>query len=249
LNKDVLRLTQTISRELTEKGAEAVILTGSFARSTAHKESDLDIHAIGKGTHYRLERRQGFLVSISWSTAKQERRAFKDPSRAGGIIPAWRNAIILSDPRGIAKNLKQEAILWKWNSLGKSAEKWVAEDITGWAEEVHKLLGNLQLGRFTVAAVQRSLLAISMAKILSVDHRILYDTENQLWDLVSKKMGKEWEHLQRASLGEGDQSFEDTCEAALQLFAATALEVKRLLDKRQYDVVAHACRIAGYPLS
>jgi len=88
-----------------------------------------------------------------------------------------------------------------------------------------------------------------MAKILSVDHRILYDTENQLWDLVSKKMGKEWEHLQRASLGQGDQSFQDTCEAALQLFAATALKVKRLLDKRQYDVVAHACRIAGYPLS
>jgi len=51
-----------------------------------------------------------------------------------------------------------------------------------------------------------------------------------------------------AALGTGDQSFKNTCKAALRLFAATAKEVKQLMDKRQYDVVANACRIAGYPL-
>jgi len=87
-----------------------------------------------------------------------------------------------------------------------------------------------------------------MAKILALHHKIFYDTENQLWDLVSKKMGKKWENPQTIALEEGNQSFKDSCEAALQLFATTAWEVNHLLHKRQYDVVAHACRIAGYPL-
>ncbi|HML02283.1 MAG TPA: nucleotidyltransferase domain-containing protein [Candidatus Bathyarchaeia archaeon] len=248
MNKKALWLSQTISRELAENGAEAVVLMGSFARGDARVESDLDIHAIGKGARYRLERRQGFLVSISWSTSKRERHAFKDPSKAGKIVPAWRNAAILNDPTGIAKAIKQEAIDWKWDSLGKRAERWVAEELTGWAEEVHRLVGNLRFEHLSVAAVQRSLLAISMARILAVHHQMLYDTENQLWDIVSKKMGKNWEHLQMAALGTGDQSFKNTCKAALRLFAATAKEVKQLMDKRQYDVVANACRIAGYPL-
>jgi hypothetical protein len=87
-----------------------------------------------------------------------------------------------------------------------------------------------------------------MAKVLSVHHRILYDSENRLWDLVSVKMGKSWASVQSTALGEGGESFEDTCDAALQLFSLTAQEVKDLLDERQYQVVAHACKIAGHPL-
>jgi hypothetical protein len=129
--------------------------------------------------------------------------------------------------------------------LGKSADSWVGEELTGWAEEVHRLIGNLQLGRVSAAAVQRSLLAIHMAPILAVHHRILYDTENALWSLVSRKVGVKWSHIQSAALGEGGQSFEDTCKAALQLFVLTAQEIKHLLDQRQSQVVAHACEIAN----
>jgi hypothetical protein len=84
-----------------------------------------------------------------------------------------------------------------------------------------------------------------MAPILAVHHRILYETENKLWDLVSKRMGARWAQWQSAALGEGDQSFDETCNAALQLYVATAQEVSHLLDQRQKEVVAHACEIAG----
>jgi hypothetical protein len=192
---------------------------------------------------------QDFLVSIAWMTVKQHRQAFKNPGEAGGIIPAWRNAAIIHDPRGIAQSLKKEAENWRWQPLSKQADRWVAEEITGWAEEVHRLIGNLQLGRKSAAAVVRSVLAIKMAPILAVHHRILYDTENQLWNLVSTRMGTEWTQLQSIALGEGDQSFEDTCKAVLQLYAAAAQEVRHLLNRRQYQVVAHACEIAGRSLA
>jgi hypothetical protein len=248
MNRRVLNVSRTISRRLAAQGAEAVVLFGSRVRGDAYEESDIDMHAIGKGPQYRLERIQGFLVSISWMTDNQHRRMFKDPSKAGGIIPAWRSAVVLHDPHGIAHRLVQHAQRWQWQPLSKQADKWVAEELTGWAEEVHRLIGNLQLGRTSAAAVQRSVLAIQMAPTLAVHHRILYETENTLWDLVAKRMGVRWAQWQSAALGEGDQSFEETCNAALQLYAATAQEVSHLLDQRQKEVVAHACEIAGVSL-
>ena len=247
MRKRVLQVARAISERLASEGAEAVVVFGSQVREDAYKESDIDVHAIGKGLSYRLERFRGFLVSISWATARQHHLAFKNPGEVGGIVPAWRNALILYDPQKIAEELKEKARKWQWASLGSRGDSWVAEELTGWAEEVHRLVGNLQLKRRSAASVQRSVLAIQMAKVLSVHHRILYDSENQLWDSVSAKMGKSWASVQSAALGEGGESFEDTCDAALRLFSLTAQEVKDLLDERQLQVVAHACKIAGHP--
>jgi hypothetical protein len=248
MDRKVLLVSQAVSRRLVKHGAQAVVVFGSRVRGDAYKESDIDIHAIGRGPYYRLERHQGFLVSISWMTSAQYHRAFENPSEAGGMIPAWRNAAIIYDPQGIAGSLKQEAKRWRWQPLSKKADRWIAEEITGYAEEVHRLIGNLQLGRRSAAAIVRSVLAVKMAPILAVHCRILYDTENQLWNLVSTRMGTEWAKLQSIALGEGNQNFEDTCKAALQLYAITAQEVRHLLNPQQYRVVAHACEIARHSL-
>jgi hypothetical protein len=247
MNRRVLQTARTFSRKLIGQRAEAVVLFGSWVRNDAYKESDLDINVVGRGSHYTLERYQGFLVSTSWATARQVRQAFKNPSQVGGVIPAWRNGLIIHDPHGIAKALKQEAERWQWDSLGKRADRWVAEELTGYAEEVHRLVGNLQLRRRSAASVQRSVLAIRMAPILAVHHRILYETENQLWDLVSERMGADWAQLQSVAFGEGGQSFEETCRASLNLYSSTAREVIHLLNQQQRQVVAHACEIAANP--
>jgi predicted nucleotidyltransferase len=249
MNQKVLKLAKAFSPRLIDEGAEAIVLFGSWVRGDAYRESDVDIHVVGKGAHYILERYRGYLLSVSWATQKERLKAFKDPSQVCGVIPAWRNALIIYDPQGIARELKREAERWKWDSFVKQADKWVAEELTGYAEEVHRLVGNLQLGHRSIASVVRSLLAIRMAPILAVRRRIFYDTENQLWDLVSASMGTEWNHAQRASLGEGGESFEDTCKAALQLFMLTAYEVTPLLDPRQHAVVVHSCEIASQLLT
>jgi hypothetical protein len=248
MDKKVLLVCRKVSSRLAKHGAKAVVLFGSRVRGDAYAESDIDVHAIGKGPRYRLERHGAFLVSIAWMTPAQHRLAFTNPSEAGGIVPAWRNAAVLYDPQGIADSLKQEAKRWRWHLLDKKADRWVSEEITGYAEEVHRLIGNLQLGRRSAAAIMRSVLAFRMAPILAVHCRMLYDTENQLWDLVSTRMGAEWAHVQRVALGEGNQSFEETCKAALQLYAKTAQAVGHLLNPRQSEVVRHACQIAGYSL-
>jgi hypothetical protein len=94
----------------------------------------------------------------------------------------------------------------------------VAEKATGYAEEVHKLAAALRNGNRPLAAGQRSLLAVHLAPVVAVHRRILYGSENHLWDLVSGAMGEGWHELQSAALGLGGEGFERTCAAALGLY-------------------------------
>ena len=244
-----MKLADAFSRRLKNQGAVAIVLWGSRVLGDAYKESDVDIQVLGKGPSYILERYRGHLLSVSWRTREEVLDSFKDPSQVCGIIPAWRRALIIHDPQGIARMLKQEAERWKWKPFNKEAQKWVAEQVTGYAEEVQRLVGSLQLERRSIAGVVRSLLAIHMAPIMAVRYRIFYDTENQLWNLVSTKMGTEWASAQKASLGMNGETFEETCKAALELFILTARRIKPLLDSRQRAVISHSCSAASQLLT
>jgi len=239
-----MRVARKVTRRLISEGAVAVVLTGSRVRGDFYSESDIDVQAIGRKSLYRLDRVDGFLVSIAWRTESAASRELRTPWQAGGAVPAWRLATILHDPKGIARALKRAARDWTWEVLGERREAWVAEEFTGWAEEVHRLVGNLELGKPWAAAIQRSVLAIRLAPIMAVHHRIMYDTENNLWDLVGKKMGKDWSRAQSAALGMGGESIEESRRAAVQLFVIGAKELYDVLDERQRAVVDHACDIA-----
>ncbi len=225
-----------------------MVLFGSFVRGDAYPESDLDILAVGKGSSH-LKRHDRFLASISWKTADQLRKDFRTPEGVGWAMGGWRHAEILDDPEGVASSLRREALDLDWDAVADQCDAWVAEEVTGLAEEVHRLVGNRQRGRTTVAAVQRSVLAFSLARILAVHRRIIYDSENQIWDLVSEAMGTTWARVQSKALGLGGESYAETCDASLELYALAAVTVQRLLNERQYGVVAHACELAGWPLA
>ena len=232
---------------LTDAGARAVVVTGSHARGDAGPHSDLDVMAIGRGPRTTLFRQGEFLVSLSWRSERKERAALRDPARAGAAIPAWRNAVILHDPDGVAARLRQAAAGWTWRPLERAADAWVAEELTGFSEEVHKLVGNRDAGNSSAAAVQRSVLALRLPRIMAVHRRLLYETENALWNLVAAEMGPAWGSVQAAALGQGGEPFDDTLDAALELFRLAAAEIGGLLGERQREVVEAAGRLAAQP--
>lgn len=241
-----IRIANGAVSGLVAAGAGAVVLTGSHARGEAGELSDIDLHVIGVGPAYRLEERDGRIVSISWHTVDNVLASFLSPASAGAVVPGWRSAVILHDPAGVASNLVERARGWTWHDIGGEAlDAWVANELTGLAEEVLKLVQMLELDRVTAAAVQRNVLALRVPVVMATHLRLLYDSENVLWDLVAASMGSEWYDLQAMAFGSEGKSFRETCIASLRLYALACDEVAALLDARQRDVVSSAIRALG----
>ncbi len=239
---------EAVMAELAASGAQAVVLFGSFARGDATPYSDLDLWALGSGAP-RYELRAGRLIVTTWVTPDAARAAFRDPAAVCEAIPAWREARILYDPLGCAADLQREAIAWTWAALNPAAcDTYVAREVAGYAEEALKLAGALAAGWHLMAAVQRNVLVLRLAGVLALHRRLLYGTENRLWDMVADEMGEPYTLVQAQAMGLSGEPFEDTCRAALRLYALVAQQTQHILDRQQRPIVAHACARAGYVL-
>lgn len=229
------------ARLLQRQGALAVVLTGSFARGAAQAESDIDLIALGDGPSYRLSSESGRLVSVSWRQPLDVLATFDDPGQAGYVVPGWRGAVALIDQTRAAQTLIDAAREWTWERIGdERCNTWVADELCGYAEEVLKLAGALVRGSSTQAAIQRNVLALRMAPLMAVQLRLLYDNENELWDLVAAELGEPWRTVQAQALGLDGASLDESCRAALRLFALTCRLAWDLFDDRQRAVVEHA---------
>jgi hypothetical protein len=246
---DAIALAREVAAALIDRRAEAVVLMGSHVRGDALTHSDVDVIAVGQGEAYRLERRGGHLLSISWVSAAAVRKQFRSPREAPGAVPGWRSALVLADPQGVAAGLQREARAWTWAVPGDEAcNTYVSEEITGLAEEVHKLVNLRRAGNLTGAAVQRSILSGRMGVVMAIHLRLLFDTENELWNLVDERLGEPWKSTQARAFGLAGESFDETCRAALKLYRLAAAEAFPRLDERQQAVVSYACELASRPV-
>jgi hypothetical protein len=247
-----MRIARGVMRELVGGGAIAVVMTGSHVRGDAHAASDLDMIAIvpkkpsdddrrGWLRPYRM--RGGVLVAVAWETPRGARGTFRDRRLAPTFVPGWREAVILHDTSGVAARLKRAAHRWAWDVIAEACDRWVAQQITGLAEEVHKLAGTLGAGMTHAAAAQRAILAVQLAGTMAERHRILFGTDNVLWDLVAERMGEPWASTQARALSEQGESLEESCRAALELYALAAADARPLLDRHQRAVADAACAL------
>jgi hypothetical protein len=242
----VLAAAQAEAEALGAAGARAVLLTGSYATGTPLPHADIDLLAVGEGSHYRLSRRDGFLVATSWRTGEQVRAAFEEPTEVCTVVPGWRSAIVLNDREGIAAQLKRDAEVWTWDRIAAACDRHVAHQAWGYAEEVHKLVGALEAGLPTVAAVQRSIIALRLPLLLALHRRLLYGSENRLWDLLAEREGELWATAQGRALGAIPCTFEEGCRAGLELYLLYVEAVRPLVTgSDELAVIDGACELAA----
>jgi predicted nucleotidyltransferase len=244
LDPPVRPVVDRLAAALGRQGARAVVLVGSHATGDATPDSDIDLAVVGSGPPYRLEIQDARLVAVSWADADEQQRRMYDPEVLGTHVPGWRRAIVLSDPDGIAERLRQEALDWRWEKVDADCDRWVAAWVTGLAEEVMKVVASLRDGNDLNAAAQRSVIALRLATALAIHRRILYGSDNQLWDIVSDELGPSWSAAQTSALGIDGADLRTSCRSALVLFDLAVEEVREIVDDRQRAVVDHARSLA-----
>ncbi len=236
-----------VTDRLRREGARAVVLLGSFARGKPHAHSDIDLVVIGRGGH-TFERRDGFLVSIARGQAREELEDFRSPVAVGKVIPGWREAELLWDPHGIARRIQLRAKRWRWRRIAPAAARRVASDLTHRSENVHKMVGCFNAGDLTSAAIQQAVLAIFLPAAMAIHLRLLYRSENRLWNEVSRRMGPGWRRHQRRALGLGGEPLPVRCRSTLMLYRLAATRAWRALNATQREMVsaARAIKMEGW---
>ena len=101
------------------------------------------------------------LVSIAFRSTAGIRDEFCGAGPCRTRRPAWRAAARRRPGTGSRPPCRPEARAWSWDRIGAARiDRWVAEAMTGYAEEVLKLAGALRVAVATLASVDRSTLAI-----------------------------------------------------------------------------------------
>lgn len=247
-HREVVRIASRLAGEIDPNGRAAVVLVGSWARGEAHEASDIDLWVVGRRGRHRTLERGGRMVSVKFSTVPDERKEMRNPGRLDGAIPGWQGARILRDPRGVAARLKSEARRFRWSSLRRARDAYLADQVAELGEEVAKLLRALETGERETASVQRNLLANRMAFLRVLPLERPWGTENGLWERAGRWAGANFRAAQSAALGTDGGTWEASCDGALRLYALTARANLRVLRGDTRRVVAAMCRRAGYPI-
>lgn len=243
-----LSVARSVASTLAQRGARAVVLSGSWARGDAHRESDIDLWAFGLRPGNDVLWRPPFMVTVTRTSERRERTKLRTPPYVGGSVPGWRGAIALHDPEGIAGRLKAEAREFRWAAVSRKCDRWVAEQLVGWAEEAVKLVRALGTGNRATAGVQRDLLVDHLGFVMAIDRRTFWGSENEFWERVGRQVGGAWASAQRLALGIPRATLEQSCQAALSLYTRTARACWKHLDSEQRAIVTNTCRVIGSPL-
>jgi hypothetical protein len=226
-----------IARAYMRAGARAVVLEGSYARGDARKFSDIDMWVLGDRRSQRTLVRNGFVIHVERTTEAQERARFRDPRRAGSCVVGWREALLVRDPHGLAAQLQRAARRWSYGPIATRCDRWVAAQVADLAEEGVKLVRALGAGETATAAVQRNLIVDRLAVVVAVHRRMLWGSENALWERVARRVGGRWAAAQRRALALGGESIASSGAAALDLYLRTAAMVDRTFDPTQRATV------------
>lgn len=215
---------------------QAIVLVGSQARGTATAFSDFDLICLGDGPEYELDVFDVGIVAFQFGSKERHRSLMFDPSQCAQVVPAWRDAVILFDPRGDAAFLQDQAMRWDWEDVFGSVQLWATERVVGLAEELMKMLAALDSGAIAMARVQASLLAIHLTPLMNTVARHLYKSENELWSDSSQN--PPWHELLSIAVGATDISPIRSCEAALDMYAQAVEMTEAWMDVRQRSVCA-----------
>ena len=253
---------QSLVAHLDDENTVGVTMAGSYARSEGGPYSDVDIHHYVRqkstiaAEAYSLRYTDDHLVSITLIMLEEEYASLRDPKKAVWAIPGLCQERILLDKDGSIAALKESAAKTTWAQLQTAADAYASWNLSGCAEEVHKVLAGLAQRDESKTLYAIWGLTRGLTDTLLVQRGILVQTENTYIDLVQDTAGRmsDWTCQFRLAVGLDPLQLEQPAfigygTAGLRLYCETARLLKNILSGEEAAVVNRTVRIiveAGY---
>ncbi len=239
-----------------------IALSGSFARGEGDSYSDVDIwHYIrqepaGGSEMAYLEYIDGYLVSVKNTLIEKDYGDLRNPKRAIWVVPALRQAQILSDRDGALAALFEAARNFSWESLRPAADAYASHNLANTAEEIYKILDGLKKGNESKTLYAIWSLTQDLADSLLVQQGVFIPTENTYIDHAQAAAGRssDWTRQFRLAIGldplpSGKPAYISYGMAGLQLYRESAHLLKDILLPEDTRIVERALEVimeAGY---
>jgi Nucleotidyltransferase domain len=250
---------QSALEKIDSPAVMGVGIVGSYAREQASRYSDVDLDIFVSKLpgdaydRYTLRYWDGKLVSLKYTLLDDERMALTDPRRAIWAVPGLHGMKILLDKDGSMSALQQAARQFDWSPLQPAADEFAAEEVTGSAEEVHKILNGLAREHESTVLYASWGLVKNMLEAVVVQRGIMIISENRYFDLIQDSVGRDsdWTRAFRIAWGldpHGSQ-FQSRGAAALVLYRLSAVMFEELIPEKHREVVNRTLQLvkeAGY---
>ena len=251
---------RSILEKIDSPGVIGVGIVGSYARGqeVQYSDVDFDIYARvlpeNKYDRYSLRYWEGKLVSLKFALLEDEYSALTDPRRAIWAVPGVRGMRILLDKDGSLAALQNAAHEFDWSPLQPLANEFAGEEITGSAEEVHKILNGLARAHESTVLYATWGLVKNMLEAVAVQRGIMIVSENRYFDLIQDSVGRDsqWTAAFRTAWGldDGSSQYRVRGIAALKLYYLSAEMFDAHIPEKHRTVVNRALQLiqeAGHP--
>ncbi len=228
----------------------ALGLTGSHARGTATRYSDIDIYRFthqppkDAENHYRLEMIEGHLISITGTTIAAKRDDLTEPQTAIWAVPGLRQMQVLLDKSGELAVLKREAEAFQWSPLQPAADRYASTELMGYAEEARKVLSAFAKGNDSALLYGTYGLALGLPRIILVQKGILLESENAFFKQAQNVFGIESDWSQHFLIAAGFATLPAEAHparmrgyAALQLYLETVYLLHAIIRPEHVEVI------------
>lgn len=253
-------LVERILEDTTFTGVRAdhirsIGLTGSHARGTATPFSDVDLHiyithSAAASITYQLQRDGDYLLSLSFMTIESRYDELTTPQAAIYVVPGLRQTHIAYDTPGAdgqpaLETLVQAARSFHWEPLQPAANAYASQQLWGFAEEVHKVLGGFLRHDESTILYGTYGLVLGLSNVLAVQRGLLIDSENTAFPQIMTALGWDspWSQHFRAAAGYQPLTIQQRGRAGLRLYRETVSQLQAIIEPRHQAVIHGALNI------
>lgn len=234
-------------------GVIGVSMAGSYTRGMQDEYSDIDLELYVDALpedHYSLQLFDEKLVSVKYLRVADELSSLEIPERAVWAVSGLRNMHILMDESGELAKLKQAAVDFNWAPLQPLADAYASEQLSGCAEEAHKLMGGLKTANESKVLYASWGMFKNLSFAALVQAGLMIQSENRAFSILEEHFGKThpaWTRAFRLSFGMDVETnvpvYQTRGKASLALYEETAKLFKDIINDKHSEVIENTLQL------